>query len=463
MSRRVRIVRGAFALLVLAAMGSACQVALRADGEDPICTLPQGSKCPGSDLICTDVVDGMGRCRPCVARPEICNGVDDNCDGQIDEGYDRDGDGFVVCGKFNPDLTPVPNTMDCNDDPDTGGAAIFPGASELCNGIDDNCNNVTDESTCPGGECWPLKPGCAASGDCCTVKDDCRLHGCKSLGCNPDNGKCEKTDCTTTPCDPGFECDPVLKACIKRPALGEPCTSTDKCKEGDCIDAAPFGLPAGRKVCSKACCMAEDCPSGFVCRYSSTAAAVCIRGTDLGLQTGSATAYAGCGTGKDCRSGVCTASKCEDGCCGTVRCGAGGSCSLRTDNKFLCRAAPGSADAEGFCLGGGDCKTGYCESYYGGFLTFCGKRCCTSFDCTSDERCVIQKFGDQLWPVCLLTSATVGAKKGGEACIAGNECRSGTCNDGRCSEYCCHDSDCDPATICKPSASGPLRCLPKGA
>jgi hypothetical protein len=64
---------------------------------------------------------------------EICNGIDDNCDGQIDEGFDQDGDGWTVCAG------------DCNN----VNPAIHPGAPEICNGIDDNCNGVIDEGGFP--------------------------------------------------------------------------------------------------------------------------------------------------------------------------------------------------------------------------------------------------------------------------------------------------------------------------
>jgi hypothetical protein len=85
---------------------------------------------------------------------ELCNGKDDNCNGQTDEigaqgckAYfaDSDGDGF---GAGNPscqcaaDLAfPVTSSSDCND----ASVAISPAASETCNQIDDNCNGVTDE------------------------------------------------------------------------------------------------------------------------------------------------------------------------------------------------------------------------------------------------------------------------------------------------------------------------------
>jgi hypothetical protein len=65
---------------------------------------------------------------------EICNGIDDNCDGRIDEGFDLDNDGYPTCD------TPS-KKADCNDADPT----IHPGATETCNNKDDNCDGVIDE------------------------------------------------------------------------------------------------------------------------------------------------------------------------------------------------------------------------------------------------------------------------------------------------------------------------------
>jgi hypothetical protein len=83
---------------------------------------------------------------------EVCNGVDDNCDGQIDEGVtqtfyrDADGDGYgnptVVTNTCTAPNGYVTSNTDCND----SNAAIHPGAIE--NGIDDNCDGRVDED-CP--------------------------------------------------------------------------------------------------------------------------------------------------------------------------------------------------------------------------------------------------------------------------------------------------------------------------
>ncbi len=84
---------------------------------------------------------------------EADNGIDDNCNNQIDEGLeqtwylDADGDAYGDPGTtaFTSSTLKPANYIaqggDCND----GNASINPGAAELDNGIDDNCNNQTDE------------------------------------------------------------------------------------------------------------------------------------------------------------------------------------------------------------------------------------------------------------------------------------------------------------------------------
>ena len=91
---------------------------------------------------------------------EICNNSDDDCDGSIDEGVlltfyvDADGDGFGGSATTTGCAAPagyVTNSTDCND----AIVTINPGAAELCNSVDDDCDGLTDEncpSTVPGEE-----------------------------------------------------------------------------------------------------------------------------------------------------------------------------------------------------------------------------------------------------------------------------------------------------------------------
>jgi alpha-tubulin suppressor-like RCC1 family protein len=111
------------------------------------CTVPAGYVTDNTD--CNDASSSV---HP--GATEVCNGVDDNCDGNTDEGLtntyyrDADGDSYGNAAVTTQACTVpagyVSNNTDCND----ASAAIHPGATEVCNGVNDNCDGNTDEG-CP--------------------------------------------------------------------------------------------------------------------------------------------------------------------------------------------------------------------------------------------------------------------------------------------------------------------------
>ncbi len=82
---------------------------------------------------------------------EVCNGVDDDCDGIVDENLtityyaDSDSDGFGDAST-TIDACALPagyvnNSEDCDDSNDQ----VKPNATEVCNGVDDDCNGQVDD------------------------------------------------------------------------------------------------------------------------------------------------------------------------------------------------------------------------------------------------------------------------------------------------------------------------------
>jgi hypothetical protein len=153
--------------------------------------------------------------------PEICDGKDNNCDGNIDEGLpitaycqDDDNDGHGVTGKATKMGCGVSKGFglcdnDCNDNDPT----IYPTAPELCNSRDDNCNNQIDENArliCGVG--W-----CARYGE-----------GCTSTLCTP--GKPRKEECN----DFDDDCDGVVDNGTDLELCGKP---GFVCKDGECLVA----------------------------------------------------------------------------------------------------------------------------------------------------------------------------------------------------------------------------------
>ncbi|WIG96226.1 putative metal-binding motif-containing protein [Myxococcus sp. SDU36] len=244
--------------------GRAAPVALSlqatdADGDGYVSLLTGGTDCNDNNL---SIHPGA---------PELCNDVDDNCNGQSDtvelrlgqdcseaagcEGVracgeddavicdmpmavyaypdvDQDGHGdrnaapVAFCAGIEPGYVTGP-ADDCNDN----NASIRPGATERCNGVDDNCNNRIDEAFSD------LGTACTAAGPCPGV------YVCDATGIT--------TSCqaTTPPSNwyldddgDGFGDGIALSSCF---SPGKDYVSTD----GDCNDGNPFTYPGAPELC----------------------------------------------------------------------------------------------------------------------------------------------------------------------------------------------------------------------
>jgi hypothetical protein len=82
---------------------------------------------------------------------EICDNVDNNCNGTIDEGVsiayyvDNDGDGYGIGPDINFCSDPGTGYTAQDGDCDDSNAQIHPGATEVCDGLDNNCDGSADE------------------------------------------------------------------------------------------------------------------------------------------------------------------------------------------------------------------------------------------------------------------------------------------------------------------------------
>lgn len=158
---------GALSALFLLA---GCQMAVSDEGLNPGDTPVDGALNPGDQdgdgHFEDDCDDTNANIHP--GAEESCyDGVDSDCDGNgatdeadcVEQFADADGDGYCSTA---PCAAAGMQAGDCND----GNASIHPGATETCNGVDDNCDGDEDEveewvsvwlnpangATCAGGD-----------------------------------------------------------------------------------------------------------------------------------------------------------------------------------------------------------------------------------------------------------------------------------------------------------------------
>ena len=174
---------------------------LPCDGEDPDQCTDGVTLCVEGALFCQDASDGLA---------ETCNDQDDDCDGKIDENFTDKGE---ACDGSDADLCAdgiwacSEGLLACNDDAET--------QSDLCNDIDDDCDGAVDEgwsnkgAPCDGpdsDECLDGQYVCNGTSLICSDDATASVETCNNIDddCDGQTDEGLSQPCTSA-CGEGFE------------------------------------------------------------------------------------------------------------------------------------------------------------------------------------------------------------------------------------------------------------------
>jgi len=252
--------------------------------------------CDGLDQNCNGVADdayvptatscGVGECAAAGQMVCVSGTLQDTCAAGSPTGLDDDCDGLDQnCNGLADDAyVPIPTSCGVGECASTGSLACIAGsmvntcspglpASEICDGLDNNCNGVVDDGGdalcdnglyCDGAEscggsagCQPgiapaVDDGIACTTDWCDETNDLVAHTPNDAYC--DNGVyCDGMEY----CDPALDCQPgVPVACDD----GESCTADSCNEEIDACDNIPIDNDGdGYSICAGP---ARDCDDG---------------------------------------------------------------------------------------------------------------------------------------------------------------------------------------------------------
>ena len=429
-----------------------------------------GGKCQGKRTCLAAGEPGApsnGGLTSCVAedpKTESCNGVDDDCDGTIDEGTCDDKNVCTddVCDpkagcKYTNKTSPCDNdgsvcTQDdkCIDGKCTAGAILVCNDKNEC--TKDSCDKVkgclyendnaapcdadqnecTLKDTCKDGVCKAgAKKACESGDDCisgacspldgkclykakdgdacndanpCTIKDECVKESATTAACAGAKIDCDdKNACTSD------SCDKVKGGCAYQ-NIGGACTDNDQCTENDvCLDGSCKG---------KGIDIAKVCDDGNPCTQDKCKAdAKCVNPV---LDSGTCDDGNICTSGDSCTNGVCKP--------GTNTC----ACTLDSQCK----------DDGNLCNGVLKCVKNNCELDQASVVKCADSTSCTKIDCVPGSgKCVPLKQPDGL---------PCDADK--NACTQNDKCADGGCTVGtllKCDdENPCTTDTCDATKGC---------------
>jgi hypothetical protein len=282
---------------------------------------PQKEICNRLDDDCNGIVDDVpGGCdKICIPSAEICNGRDDNCNGIVDDtpvgegdacvdAYDAAKAGVGICRPGRKRC--VSGMLRCE-------GQIGP-QPEICDGKDNNCDgNPDDNAPCPPSfscldgacqpACNPTEFPCAADRRCIdpTTREVCARAS--NAGCY-----CLPNVCLVAPCDRGRQDCVIAKgeaSCVDRCPTGK-CAAPTTCEpsNGQCVDCRTLGCPGGQLcvgnpgACQPDLCAAVTCADGQFCQ-EGTCRSLCSSLT--------------CPAGQACFAGQCRPSMCDNVSCAT--------------------------------------------------------------------------------------------------------------------------------------------------
>ncbi|MBM4395916.1 MAG: hypothetical protein FJ087_09520 [Deltaproteobacteria bacterium] len=247
-------------------LSGACDCLSANDGEARLCEAANANGTCYGQQTC-NAATGWSACTAAVPAPETCNDRDDNCNGLTDETFPGAGTvcsaGVGACRAFGvlacrPDGT----ALACN-------ATEGQPAAETCNGIDDDCDGAIDDGfadlgkVCAAGlgEClaygtWrcradgaALECGAAAGtpkAETCNDRDD-DCDGTiddgfadKGKACFAGTGECRRAGTFACKADGTLACDAVQ---------GQPATETCNDRDDDCDGTVDDGFADKGKVC----------------------------------------------------------------------------------------------------------------------------------------------------------------------------------------------------------------------
>jgi hypothetical protein len=300
-------------------LGPAEGCACTAEGTESACGTETGS-CVTGMMKCLG--GHWGECRGQVdPMPEDCNGVDDDCDGQSDEGCTCGEGATLPCG--TDEGACVGGVQRCE-----GGkwsscvGSVLP-ASETCNAMDDDCDGATDEGcSCVDGNTMP----CGVDRGACRAGTQTCSDGVWGLclgGAGPSSEVCDgvDNDCNGTVDEGGNGCG---GACVLSSPPGSACDGPD----GDvCTDdvqncASPNSIACSSGATNPGCTSCAGL-GGTICETGGNGA---CRGIGPGAYEcdhccgGSASPSCGALGGTRCGAGACAGDGPStydcDRCCG---------------------------------------------------------------------------------------------------------------------------------------------------